>query len=95
MLVEFLNEEMELGPPPEEGDELKKVIPATTHNVIESDKKKELMGLLAVTEGFIGDVLQLEKLIDAFLISRAIDIVFILYSHGRMTHKTRRICYLS
>ena len=70
MLAESLDEEMDLGPPPEE-DELKKVIHATTHNVIESDKK-ELMELLAelkkeVTEDFIDDVLQLEKLIDAFL----------------------------
>ena len=46
MLAESLNEEMDLDPPPEEEDELKKVIHATTHNVIESDKK-ELMELLA------------------------------------------------
>ena len=61
---------MDLGSPPEEEDELKKVIHATTHNVIESNKK-ELMELLAelkeeVTEDVI-DVLQVEKLIDAFL----------------------------
>ena len=63
------NEEIVLGPPPEE-DELKRVIHAITHNVTESDKK-ELMELLAeliqVTEDIIDDVLQLEKLIDAFL----------------------------
>ena len=46
MLAESLDEEMVLGPPPEEEDELMKVIHATTHNVIESDKK-ELMELLA------------------------------------------------
>ena len=64
MLAESLDEEMDLGPPPEE-DELKNVIHATTHNVIESDKK-ELMELLAeLKEDFIDDVLQLEKLIDA------------------------------
>ena len=39
MLAESLDEEMDLGPPLEEGDELKKVIHATTHNVIESDEK--------------------------------------------------------
>ena len=48
------------------------MIQATANNVIESDKK-ELMELLAefkeeVTEDFIDDVLQLEKIIDAFLI---------------------------
>ena len=43
MLAESLDEEMDLGPPPEE-DELKKIIHATTHNVIESDNK-ELMEL--------------------------------------------------
>ena len=37
MLAESLDEEMDLGPPPEEEVELKKVIHATTHNVIESD----------------------------------------------------------
>ena len=57
VLAESLDEEMDLGPPPEEEDELKKVIHATTHNVIESDKK-ELMELLAelkeeITEDFI------------------------------------------
>ena len=71
MLAEPPDEEMDLGPPTEEEDELKKVIHATTHNVIESDKK-ELMELLAefkeeITEDFIDDVFQLEKLIDAFL----------------------------
>ena len=40
MLAESLNEEKDLRPPPEEEDELKKVIHATTHNVIESDKKR-------------------------------------------------------
>ena len=40
MLAESLDEEMDRGPPPEEEDELKTVIHATTHNVIESDKKK-------------------------------------------------------
>ena len=39
LLAESLNEEMDLGPPPEEEDELKKVIHATAYNVIESDKK--------------------------------------------------------
>ena len=40
MLAESLDEEMDLGQPPEEEDELKKVIHASTHNVIESDKKR-------------------------------------------------------
>ena len=42
MLAESLDEEMELGPLPEEEDELKKVIHATTHNVIGSDKKESM-----------------------------------------------------
>ena len=71
MLAEFLDEEIDLGPPPDEDDELKKVIHATTHNVIGSEIK-ELMELLAelkeeVTEDFIDDVFQVEKLIDVFL----------------------------
>ena len=71
VLAESVDEEMDIGSPAEEEDELKKVIHATTHNVIESDKK-ELMELLAelkeeVTENYIDDVLQLEKLIDEFL----------------------------
>ena len=44
MLAESHNEEMDLGLLLEEDDELKKVIHATTHNVIESDKK-DLMEL--------------------------------------------------
>ena len=48
------------------------MIQATTNDVIESDEK-ELMELLTdlkeeVTEDFIDDVIQLEKIIDAFLI---------------------------
>ena len=71
MLAESLNEKMVLGSPPEDDEELKKVIHATTHNVIECDKK-ELMELLEelkeeVTEDFIDNVLQLEKLSDVIL----------------------------
>ena len=40
MSAESLDDEMVLGSPPEEEDELNKVIHATTHNVIESDKKR-------------------------------------------------------
>ena len=39
MLAEYLDEEMVLGSPPEGEGKLKKVIHATTHNVIESPKK--------------------------------------------------------
>ena len=74
MLTESLDEEMGIEPDSEEEeDELKKMIQATTNDVIESDEK-ELMELLTnlkeeVTEDFIDDVLQLEKIIGAFLIN--------------------------
>ena len=40
MLAKSLDEEMDLGLPPDEEDELKNVIHATIHNVNESDKKR-------------------------------------------------------
>ena len=70
MLAESLDDEMDLEPSESEEEEFKKMIEATANDVFESDKKY-LMELLTelkeeVTEVFIGDVLQLEKLIDAF-----------------------------
>ena len=61
-LDEPLDEEMDLEPADRE-EEFKKMIQSTTNDVIKSDQLKE-----EVTEYFIGDVLQLEKLVDAFLI---------------------------
>ena len=72
MLAESLDGEMDIEPASEEEDEFKKMIKATTNDIIESDEK-ELTELLTefkeeITEDFIDDVLQLEKIIDAFLI---------------------------
>ena len=68
------DEEMGLKPPheeEEEEEEFKKMIQATTNDVIESDKK-ELMELFTelkekVPDNCVGNVLQLEKLINAFV----------------------------